>query len=264
MDKQLKVKMCVGGTRLQDNDTSGYQIVIGTPGRIWQLHEIKMLDLTAFKRVFIRDYGRAIGVGYDSDFNQIFEKINKNSQISICSPNFKDFTNLSTLFKDPLVVYDKKQKSFVNDHFFVSVENDEKRIHSLVDVLNQYNKKTFVYFENKNRKNFFEKKLGNFQNKNFDFISFNDLSSVFKFQSEKGVNFSQVVLTDFLPPSSNYLEVSFVIHFDLPHLNDYRSRLYHSCISLVFVFPHQLKTLKKYEKLEKIKFKELPFDFNKN
>jgi hypothetical protein len=85
----LGVAVFLGGTPIRENADQLQQrpdVVVGTPGRIRDLRERRMLDLSQFAVVVVRDLDHSIQMGFQADLNAILITATAHRQfVGLCS-----------------------------------------------------------------------------------------------------------------------------------------------------------------------------------
>ncbi len=132
---------CVGGLPINRQIAEirrGVSFVIGTPGRIKDLIDRKVLDFSICKNVVLDEADRMLDMGFRDDMVYILGKLNKERQTlffsATLSPEIKKMT--ADFLKDPLFISVVKGDTAKNvEQDVIRVKSKEEKLDRLHDVL---------------------------------------------------------------------------------------------------------------------------------
>jgi translation initiation factor 4A len=163
---QVRCHACVGGTRLIDDKTSlanGVHVVVGTPGRVFDLMSRKYLR-PSFIKVFILDEAdEMLSKGFKDQIHDIFTLLPSQAQVGLFSatmpPDALEIT--SKFMNNPVRILVKKDELTLEGirQFYINVGEEEFKIDTLIDLYDTVNITQAVIFCNTRKKvEFFENK----------------------------------------------------------------------------------------------------------
>ncbi|KXN71337.1 P-loop containing nucleoside triphosphate hydrolase protein, partial [Conidiobolus coronatus NRRL 28638] len=110
LTKQLEIKCytCFGGSSInQDREiiNNGIDILIGTPGRIFELNQRNVLNLESIEVLIIDELDELFSLGFKSLILELMSKLNENLQIIVLSSTLGDEVENFVLDKlrDPVI-----------------------------------------------------------------------------------------------------------------------------------------------------------------
>lgn len=195
--------------------------VIGTPGRLRDLHERKSINFYHFNNIVLDEVDRMFDMGFSKEITQIMEMLPKERQSLFFSATMtKDVENLINIHsQNPATVSVKVRETTANvDQDVVRISGTDKKIEILHDLLiKQEFTKTLVFGKTKagvNRLAF------DLQKRGFKAESIHGDKS--QYQRQKALNAFKtnrvdiLVATDVAARGLDIPDVSHVINFELP------------------------------------------------
>jgi translation initiation factor 4A len=142
MIKKLKSILLIGGNNI-DEDISYLkknkpQLIVGTPGRIYDLIEKKYIDITKISLVVVDEADEMLSNTFKQQFYKIIMGCNENVQIVLFSASYpEDVKQLSNTFLINPVSITMKSENLTLDgiaQYYVSLENDDHKLITLKDL----------------------------------------------------------------------------------------------------------------------------------
>jgi len=221
----VKCHSCIGGTRIRDDITtlqSGVHIVVGTPGRVYDMLYRRVLNPTEIKIFILDEADEMLTRGFTDQIYEIFRYLPKDTQVGLFSATMPpDALSITEKFMNsPLQILVKKDELTLEGikQFYINIEKEEWKLSTLCDLYEELNIAQAVIFCNTRRKvDFLTEKL---REKEFTVSSTHgDIS-----QRERDVILSEfrsgssrvLITTDLLARGIDVQQVSLVINYDLP------------------------------------------------
>jgi ATP-dependent RNA helicase RhlE len=139
----IKSSLCIGGMSIQKQKNELKQnvnFVIGTPGRIKDLIQSRILNLSGFNNVVLDEADRMVDIGFISEIKYFISLLPKNRQSlffsATISPKVREI--LQPFVNDPITVSVKQTDTVENiDQNVIRVTNKKRKINQLTDLLHQ-------------------------------------------------------------------------------------------------------------------------------
>jgi superfamily II DNA/RNA helicase len=219
---------CVGGLPINKQITEikrGVSFVIGTPGRLRDLIEKKILDLTTCHSVVLDEADRMLDMGFRDDMVFILEKTNKEKQTlffsATLSPEIKKLT--SEFLKNPVFISVISGETAKNiDQDIVRVKTKEEKLDRLHEILKRDGSdKVLIFREMKHSVDSLTKDLNKLGFKvgciHGDKRSRERIRTLDLFKQDK---ISILIATDVAARGLDIPDVTHVINFDVPQTYD--------------------------------------------
>lgn len=219
---KLNIMGVIGGKNINYNTIGDMQILVATPGRIFDMIEKGFINMSTLKIIVLDEADQMLDKGFKEQLNDIFKYVNKTSQISIYSATMpKDILYLSEQFmKDPLKILIKKEQLTLEGikQFYIILNNEQDKYCTLIDLYQSlFIGQSIIYCNSKKKVSWLTEKLneigysissihGDIPQKERDEI-------MIKFRK----NITRVLITtDLLARGIDVQQVSLVINYDLP------------------------------------------------
>lgn len=222
----IKCNISVKGIRMSDNISqfrSNPQIVIGTPGRIYDLIYNRILKTNNVKLLVIDEADEMLSKGFLEQIFNIFQTLPKDVQVALFSATMtEDFMNITKEFmRDPVKILVKKEELTLEGikQYYINVEKNEYKFDVLCDLYNYLTiNQSIVYCNSRRMVEDLHYKL---TRANFP-VSYihGDMTpeerevSMTNFRS---ANSRVLVSTDLLSRGIDIQQVSIVINYDIPN-----------------------------------------------
>ncbi|MCB9201812.1 MAG: DEAD/DEAH box helicase [Flavobacteriales bacterium] len=242
-------------------------IIVATPGRLIELVDKKIIDLSRVNTVVLDEADEMLSLGFKKDLNQILSWTLSNRKIWMFSATFPP--NLNDLVKKYISSNTYKVKVDPNtklnrgiQHRYFMCSDSEKLEYLVYFLQNNKNTRGIIFCRTKETVKQLEQQM---QNRGFDV----DAIHGDKLQKErtkimrafKSKKLKYVIATDLMARGIDVDDLEFVIHYELPDRIDYythrsgrTARAGKEGISLALIKEAELKTIKYYEKNLGIKF----------
>lgn len=219
---KLNIMGVIGGKNINYNTIGDMQILVATPGRIFDMIEKGFINMSTLKIIVLDEADQMLDKGFKEQLNDIFKYVNKTSQISIYSATMpKDILYLSEQFmKDPLKILIKKEQLTLEGikQFYIILNNEQDKYCTLIDLYQSlFIGQSIIYCNSKKKVSWLTERLndigysissihGDIPQKERDDI-------MIKFRK----NITRVLITtDLLARGIDVQQVSLVINYDLP------------------------------------------------
>lgn len=272
---QVKCHACVGGTDLRhDVNTlkAGVHIVVGTPGRVFDVIENrKVLDVAHMKLFVLDEADEMLSRGFKPQIYDIFCKLPSEIQVALFSATMpNDILELSTRFmREPKRILVKKDELTLEGirQFFVAVDKEDWKFETLCDLYETMAITQCIIYVNSRRK---VCSLADMMREKHFTVSqmHGDMSQQDRelIMQEFRTGSSRVLITtDLLARGIDVQQVSVVINYDLPgSLENYIHRIGRSGrfgrkgVAINFVTTEDMYNLKEIERHYNTQIDEMP------
>jgi len=134
------IRMCVGGTNTKEDIaalSSGVQIVIGTPGRIYDMIQRRALNVSQVKMITLDEADEMLSRGFKDQIYDILQLL-PTVQICLFSATIPlEIMDISTRWmKNPETILVKKDQLTLEGikQFYIAIEKDEWKLETLCDL----------------------------------------------------------------------------------------------------------------------------------
>lgn len=216
---------CIGGTNVRTDIAKleqGQHIVVGTPGRVFDMIQRKALDARHIKIFVLDEADEMLSRGFKDQIYDVFRKLPSSIQVILLSATMpQDVLEVTKRFmRDPIRILVKKEELTLEGikQFYVQVEKEEWKLDTLCDLYETLTITQAVIFVNTRRKvDWLTEKMhsrdftvssmhGDMEQKDRDII-------MREFRSGSS---RVLITTDLLARGIDVQQVSLVINYDLP------------------------------------------------
>jgi len=270
----VRCHACIGGTRVKDDITklqSGVHIVVGTPGRVYDMLCRRVLKPDSIKLFVLDEADEMLSRGFKDQIYDIFQALPPKVQVGLFSATMPpDALEITQRFMNsPIRILVKRDELTLEGikQFYVAVEREEWKLDTLCDLYDTLNITQAVIFCNTRRKvDWLTEKMrareftvssthGDIGQKERDMIL-----------NEFRTGSSRVLITtDLLARGIDVQQVSLVINYDLPrNLENYIHRIGRSGrfgrkgVAINFVTNDDVRTLRELETFYNTTIEEMP------
>jgi len=270
----VRCHACIGGTRVKDDISklqSGVHIVVGTPGRVYDMLCRRVLRPDAIKLFVLDEADEMLSRGFKDQIYDIFQALPPKVQVGLFSATMPpDALEITQRFMNsPIRILVKRDELTLEGikQFYVAVEREEWKLDTLCDLYDTLNITQAVIFCNTRRKvDWLTEKMrareftvssthGDIGQKERDMIL-----------NEFRTGSSRVLITtDLLARGIDVQQVSLVINYDLPrNLENYIHRIGRSGrfgrkgVAINFVTNDDVRTLREMETFYNTTIEEMP------
>ena len=222
----VKVHACVGGTMIKDDVrilSKGVHIVVGTPGRVYDMINRQALKLENLKNVILDEADEMLSRGFKDQIYDIFKFIPEEAQVCLFSATLPlETLEMTTKFMKPdaIKILVKREELTLEGikQFYIAVDKEEWKLDTLCDLYETLTITQAIIYCNTRRK--VDWLTDQMSQKDFtvssmhgdmDQIERNVIMREFKSGSSR-----VLITTDLLARGIDVQQVSLVINFDLP------------------------------------------------
>lgn len=225
----VTVHACIGGKSVSEDIEalkSGAQIVVGTPGRVFDMIERGYFKTKDVKMFIMDEADEMLSQGFKEQIYKVFQYLPETTQAVLLSATMpKDVLDVTTKFmRDPVRILVKKDELTLEGikQFYVNVELDEYKLMCLIDLYDSISVTQAVIFCNTRRR--VEMLTEELTKQDFTVSSIHsDMSQQDrdKIMAEFRTGSSRILIcTDLLARGIDVQQVSLVINYDLPDNNE--------------------------------------------
>lgn len=264
---------CVGGTSIARDISiirSGVHVIVGTPGRVFDMMRRKVLDTSYVRIVVLDEADEMLSRGFIEIIHDIFTMLPKDSQVGVFSatmpPEIVEITE--KILRDPIRIMVKTEELSLQGirQFYVNCEKEEWKLETLCDLYNEISINQSVIFCNTRRK--VDWLADRMNEKGFTVSSIHsdkpDERKAVMDQFRTGAT-RVLIATDLLARGIDVQQVSVVINYDLPNNREnYLHRIGRSGrfgrrgLAINFVTNQDAHLLKELERFYDTHIEEMP------
>jgi len=221
----LQVHACVGGTAVRDDIRtlqSGVHIVVGTPGRVYDMVNRRALRLDSIRQFFLDEADEMLSRGFKDQIYDIFKFLPETVQVCLFSATMPlDVLEVSQRFmRDPVRILVKKDELTLEGikQFYIAVEKEEWKLDTLCDLYETLTiTQAIIYCNTRRKVDWLQEQM---QERDFTVSCMHgDMD-----QRERDIIMREfrsgssrvLITTDLLARGIDVQQVSLVINFDLP------------------------------------------------
>jgi translation initiation factor 4A len=216
---------CIGGTLVRDDINTlrhGVQIVVGTPGRVFDMVNRQCMILESVKLFVLDEADEMLSRGFKDQIYDIFQHLPPKVQVCLFSatmpPEILDISN--RFMRDPVRILVKKDELTLEGikQFYVAVDKEEWKFETLCDLYETLTiTQAIIYCNTRRKVDWLTDKMGQ---RDFTVSSMHgDMTGQERelIMKEFRSGSSRVLITtDLLARGIDVQQVSLVINYDLP------------------------------------------------
>jgi len=267
---------CIGGTSVREDMRkleSGQHIVVGTPGRVYDMISRKVLRTNDIKQFVLDEADEMLSRGFKDQIYDVFRHLSSEIQVILLSATMpSEVLEVTTRFmRSPIRILVKKEELTLEGirQFYVAVEREEWKLDTLCDLYETLTITQAVIFCNTRRKvDWLTEKMhqrdftvsamhGDMDQKERDVI-------MREFRSGSS---RVLITTDLLARGIDVQQVSLVINYDLPtnrenyiHRIGRGGRFGRKGVAINFVTDDDKRGLQDIEKFYNTQIDEMPMN----
>merc|ERR1712227_514260 len=267
---------CIGGTSVRGDMSkldAGQHIVVGTPGRVFDMISRKVLRVNDIKQFVLDEADEMLSRGFKDQIYDVFRNLNQEIQVILLSATMPaEVLEVTTRFmRDPVRILVKKEELTLEGirQFYISVEREEWKLDTPCDLYETLTITQAVIFCNTRRKvDWLTEKMhqrdftvsamhGDMDQKERDVI-------MREFRSGSS---RVLITTDLLARGIDVQQVSLVINYDLPtnrenyiHRIGRGGRFGRKGVAINFVTDEDKRALQDIEKFYNTQIDEMPMN----
>ena len=267
---------CIGGTSVKEDMRKldhGQHIVVGTPGRVFDMISRKVLRTNDIKQFVLDEADEMLSRGFKDQIYDVFRHLNQEIQVILLSATMPaEVLEVTTRFmREPVRILVKKEELTLEGirQFYISVEREEWKLDTLCDLYETLTITQAVIFCNTRRKvDWLTEKMhqrdftvsamhGDMDQKERDVI-------MREFRSGSS---RVLITTDLLARGIDVQQVSLVINYDLPtnrenyiHRIGRGGRFGRKGVAINFVKNDDIRILRDIEQYYSTQIDEMPMN----
>lgn len=153
----VNTSVCIGGSYINKQELSNAQIVIGTPGRVYDVINSGVLKVDNLKLFILDEADEMLSAGFKEQIYEIYQLIdNNNLQNAILSATLsKDILDVAENFmKDPVKILVKNDELTLEGikQFYVNVDKEDWKLDTLCDLFDAISAAQSIIFVESKRK----------------------------------------------------------------------------------------------------------------
>ena len=221
----IAVHACVGGTAVRDDIRTlqnGVHIVVGTPGRVFDMINRRSLRLDSIRQFFLDEADEMLSRGFKDQIYDIFKFLPETVQVCLFSATMPlDVLEVTERFmREPVRILVKKDELTLEGikQFYIAVEREEWKFDTLCDLYETLTiTQAIIYCNTRRKVDWLQEEM---QKKDFTVSCMHgdmDQRERDIIMREFRTGSSRVLITtDLLARGIDVQQVSLVINFDLP------------------------------------------------
>lgn len=266
--------ICIGGTAVRDQMAElerGAQVVVGTPGRVFDMIDRKFLRTDRMRVIVIDEADEMLSRGFKDQMYDIFQSMPTDVQVGLFSATLPDEAiEMSKKFmRNPIRILVKREQLTLEGikQFYINVEREEWKIDVLADLYSTMSIAQCVIFCNTRRK--VEFVTNEMQRRKFTVsCTHGDLDPAERNAILRDFKLGKtrvLITTDLLARGIDVQQVSLVINYDLPtNRENYLHRIGRSArfgrkgVAVNFVTERDADLIRDLERTYETEIKEMP------
>jgi len=267
---------CVGGTSVRTDMqtiTKGVQVVVGTPGRVFDMINRRVLNLKKVKIFVLDEADEMLSRGFRDQIYDVFQALPSEVQVCLFSATMPpDVLEVSNRFmRNPVQILVKTEEVTLEGikQFYIAVEKEEWKLDTLIDLYETLTITQSIIYVNTRRK--VEWLTDKMTAKDFTVSAIHGEMSAQEREmvmKEFRSGSSRVLIsTDLLARGIDVQQVSLVINYDLPALREnYIHRIGRSGrfgrkgVAINFVTTDDVRQMRDIEKFYSTQISEMPMN----
>jgi translation initiation factor 4A len=267
---------CVGGTLVRDDIKilrDGVQVVVGTPGRVYDMINRQALQLTNVRIFVLDEADEMLSRGFKDQIYDVFQHLPPKVQVCLFSATMPEpILEISQRFmRDPVRILVKKDELTLEGikQFYVAVEREDWKLETLVDLYETLTiTQAIIYCNTRRKVDWLTDKMGQ---RDFTVSSMHgDMNGAERelIMKEFRSGSSRVLITtDLLARGIDVQQVSLVINFDMPgnrenyiHRIGRSGRFGRKGVAINFVTNEDVRAMREIEQFYNTQIEEMPMN----
>jgi len=262
----------IGGKKLNNEDVSTSQVVVGTPGRVYDMINKGIINMESMNLFVLDEADAMLAKGFKEQIVEIFKFIPEKSQVAIYSATLPpDIVNISmTFMKNPVKILVKRESLTLEGikQYFLCIDSEQDKYLTLIDLFSTLNMgQCIIYCSSKKKVSWLTEKL---QEEGYPISSIHgDITQSERDEIMKNFrkcNARILITTDLLSRGIDVQQVSLVINYDIPR--DKESYLHRigrtgrygrkGCAINFIMSENDVRNIQEIEKFYSTQIEELP------
>jgi len=270
----IRIHACVGGTVVRDDIRilrQGVHVVVGTPGRVFDMLKRNELDLTQMKLFVLDEADEMLSRGFKDQIYDIFQYLPSKVQVCLFSATIpEEIIDISSRFmRDPVRILVKKEELTLEGikQFYIAVEQEDWKFETLCDLYETLTiTQAIIYCNTRRKVDWLTDKM---TQRDFTVSSMHgDMQPQEReliMKEFRSGSTRVLITTDLLARGIDVQQVSLVINFDLPaNRENYLHRIGRSGrfgrkgVAINFVTEEDTRALRELEAFYGTQIEEMP------
>lgn len=272
----ITVHACVGGTAVRDDIRTlqgGVHIVVGTPGRVYDMINRRALRLDSIRQFFLDEADEMLSRGFKDQIYDIFKFLPETVQVCLFSATMPlDVLEVTQRFmREPVRILVKKAELTLEGikQFYIAVEKEDWKLDTLCDLYETLTiTQAIIYCNTRRKVDWLQEQM---QERDFTVSCMHgDMD-----QRERDIIMREfrsgssrvLITTDLLARGIDVQQVSLVINFDLPtnrenyiHRIGRSGRFGRKGVAINFLTENDVRYLRDIEQFYQTEITEMPMD----
>jgi len=268
---------CIGGTLVKDDirilSHQGVQIVVGTPGRCYDMINRRVLKLDYVKLFVLDEADEMLSRGFKDQIYDVFQHLPKDVQVCLFSATMpSEILEISNRFmRNPVRILVKRDELTLEGikQFYVAVEKEDWKLDTLCDLYETLTiTQAIIYCNTRRKVDWLTDKMGQ---RDFTVSSMHgDMTGQERelIMKEFRSGSSRVLITtDLLARGIDVQQVSLVINYDLPgnrenyiHRIGRSGRFGRKGVAINFVAENDVRAMREIEEFYNTQIEEMPMN----
>jgi len=267
---------CVGGTLVREDVRvlrDGVQVVVGTPGRVYDMINRQVLNLSKVKIFVLDEADEMLSRGFKDQIYDVFQHLPTKVQVCLFSATMPaEILDISTRFmRDPVRILVKRDELTLEGikQFYIGIEKEEWKLETLCDLYETLTiTQAIIYCNTRRKVDWLTDMMG--QNDHTVSSMHGDMTGAERemIMKEFRSGSSRVLITtDLLARGIDVQQVSLVINYDLPanrenyiHRIGRSGRFGRKGVAINFVTDDDVRALRELESFYQTQIEEMPMD----
>lgn len=265
---------CIGGTNVKEDMRrleAGVQVVVGTPGRVFDMINRKALKTDKIKMFVLDEADEMLSRGFKDQIYEVFQELPSTCQVVLLSATLpiEVYEVTRKFMRDPIKILVKRDELTLEGikQFYVNVDREEYKLDTLCDLYEAVTITQAVIFANTRKKvDFLTDKM---KERDFTVSAMHgemDQKERDVIMSEFRTGSSRVLITtDLLARGIDVQQVSLVINYDLPsnkenyiHRIGRSGRFGRKGVAINFITNDDVPMMREIEKFYSTQIDEMP------
>ena len=218
----IDISPVIGGKKLKNSEVSKSQILVATPGRMYDMINRGVINMSTLKLFVLDEADQMLNKGFKEQIIEILKYVPQESQIAIYSATMpNDILSLTKEFmKNPIKILVKKEDLTLEgiSQYYISLETEQDKYETLCDLYKTISVgQSMIYCSSKKKVIWLSEKLSE---EGYPVSSIHgDITQVDRDRIMKSFRKGEtrvLITTDLLARGIDVRAVSLVINYDLP------------------------------------------------
>jgi translation initiation factor 4A len=218
----IDISPVIGGKKLKNDEVSKSQILVATPGRMYDMIDRGVINMSTLKLFILDEADQMLNKGFKEQIIEILKFVPEKSQIAIYSATMPNDILLLTkeFMKDPIKILVKKEDLTLEgiSQYYISLETEQEKYETLCDLYKSISVgQSMIYCSSKKKVIWLSEKLSE---EGYPVSSIHgDITQIDRDKIMKNFRKGEtrvLITTDLLARGIDVRAVSLVINYDLP------------------------------------------------